>query len=196
MDVIAEESKKIKDVTASNSFNGFGAFFDKIVSIIGVGIFKSPPFSLENIFPSVDFFKNKYFKLVSMLVIYLGLMGFILKAFKPKTTEKMIIVYSVCFWIALMAFSIAVVNPYDENSVEYMLKDKVIKKIKEITNEKSETMDLKPSVPELPPSENTDSKPSETTDSKTSAPNPIKIPESNSTNEEKGFLGNAIKSFF
>ena len=132
--------------------------------------------------------QNKYFKLVSMLVIYLGLMGFILKAFKPKTTEKMIIVYSVCFWIALMAFSIAVVNPYDENSVEYMLKDKVIKKIKEITNEKSETMDLKPSVPELPPSE--------TMDSKTSAPNPIKIPESNSTNEEKGFLGNAIKSFF
>jgi hypothetical protein len=194
MDVIAEESKKIKDVAVSNSFNGFGAFFDKIVSIIGVGIFKSPPFSLENIFPSVDFFKNKYFKLVSMLVIYLGLMGFILKAFKPKTTEKMIIVYSVCFWIALMAFSIAVVNPYDESSVEYMLKDKVIKKIKEITNEKSETMDLKPSTSELP-TETLDLKPSTPELPESTTTNPIKIPESNSTNEEKGFLENTIKSF-
>lgn len=202
MDVIAEESKKIKDVAASDAFTGIGAIFDKIVSMISIGIFKSPPFSLENIFPSVDFFKNKYFKLVSMLIIYLGLMGFILKAFKPKTTEKMIIIYSVCFWIALMAFSIAVINPYDESSIEYMLKDKVITKIKEIANEKSDTIEEKPSASDLKPLAS-DSKTSaselpssETTDSKTSAPNPIKIPESNSTNEEKGFLANAIKSFF
>jgi hypothetical protein len=62
MDVIAEESKKINDVVVKNSVvSGFGAFFEKIMSMISVGIFKSPPFSLENIFPSVDFFKNKYF---------------------------------------------------------------------------------------------------------------------------------------
>lgn len=133
MDVIAEESKKVNDVVVKNVVvGGFGAFFEKIMSMISVGIFKSPPFSLENIFPSVDFFKNKYFKLASVLIIYLGSMLFVLNAFKPKNTESMIIVYSVCFWIILMAFSIAVVNPYDENSVEYMLKDKVISKIKEI----------------------------------------------------------------
>lgn len=69
----------------------------------------------------------------------------------------MIIVYSICFWIALMAFSIAVVNPYDENSVEYMLKDKVISKMKEMVkgpNDKgpddkgANDKDVKPSAPE------------------------------------------------
>ena len=153
MDVIAEESKKVKDVSTSNRFSGFSSIFDKIASMISVGIFKSPPFSLENIFPGVDLFKNKYFKLASMLIIYLGLMVFVLKAFKPKTTEEMIIVYSVSFWIALMAFSIAVINPYDENSVEYMLKDKVIKRIQEMVESTDDTEDIKPSAPEIPSSE-------------------------------------------
>ena len=163
MEVIAEESKKVTDVAAtsatptSNAISSFGAIFNKILSTLSIGIFKSPPFSLENIFPSVNFFKNKYFKLVSMLIIYLGLMGFILNAYKPKNTENMIIVYSICFWIALMAFSIAVVNPYDENSVEYMLKDKVISKMKEMVkgpNDKgpddkgANDKDVKPSAPE------------------------------------------------
>ena len=188
---IADESTKIKDV-AGNGFNRVVSFFEKIVRMISIGIFKSPPFSLENIFPSVEFFKNKYFKLMSMLIIYLGLMVFVLKAFKPRNTENMIIVYSVCFWIALMAFSIAVVNPYDENSVEYMLKDKVIAKMKEIVTEDG----AKSSAPELESDGSTPSAPSETKDSTPSAPNAIKIPESNSVNEEKSFLENTIKSFF
>jgi hypothetical protein len=87
-----------------------------------------------------------------MLIIYLGLMGFILKAYKPKDTKNMIIVYSICFWIALMAFSIAVVNPYDENSVEYMLKDKVISKMKEM-DKGPDDKDAKQLAPELPLSE-------------------------------------------
>ena len=199
---IADESTKIKDV-AGNGFNRVVSFFEKIVRMISIGIFKSPPFSLENIFPSVEFFKNKYFKLVSMLIIYLGLMVFVLKAFKPRNTENMIIVYSVCFWIALMAFSIAVVNPYDENSVEYMLKDKVIAKMKEIATEdgaKSSAPELESdgSTPSAPfeTKDSTPSAPSETKDSTPSAPNAIKIPESNSVNEEKSFLENTIKSFF
>jgi hypothetical protein len=155
MEVIAEESKKVTDVAATSATpvtSSFGAIFNKILSTLSIGIFKSPPFSLENIFPSVNFFKNKYFKLVSMLIIYLGLMGFILNAYKPKNTENMIIVYSICFWIALMAFSIAVVNPYDENSVEYMLKDKVISKMKEM-DKGPDDKDAKQLAPELPLSE-------------------------------------------
>jgi hypothetical protein len=155
MEVIAEESKKVTDVAATSAtpaISSFGAIFNKILSALSIGIFKSPPFSLENIFPSVNFFKNKYFKLVSMLIIYLGLMGFILNAYKPKDTKNMIIVYSICFWIALMAFSIAVVNPYDENSVEYMLKDKVISKMKEM-DKGPDDKDAKQLAPELPLSE-------------------------------------------
>ena len=98
MEVIAEESKKINDVATTSVTpvtSSFMIFFYKILSWISIGIFKSPPFSLENIFPSVNFFKNKYFKLVSMLIIYLGLMGFILNAYKPKDTKNMIIVYSM-----------------------------------------------------------------------------------------------------
>ena len=150
---IADESTKIKDVSTGNLFSGFNTIFDKIVRMISVGIFKSPPFSLENIFPGVDFFKNKYFKLVSMLIIYLGSMVFVLKAFKPKKTENMIIVYSICFWIVLLAFSIAVVNPYDENSVEYMLKDKVISKMKEMDEGAKKAEVAKPIAPEVPSSE-------------------------------------------
>ena len=159
MDVIADESKKITDIAASSTSNVsgmFGNIFNKIMSMISVGIFKSPPFSLENIFPGVDFFKNKYFKLASMLIIYLGSMVFVLKAFKPKNTESMIIVYSVCFWITFMAFSIAVVNPYDETSVEYMLKDKVISKMKEMDEGAKKAEVAKPIAPEVPSSEPSD----------------------------------------
>lgn len=128
---IAEKSKSITD-SIENKPNMFGKYFDIIVSAISVGVFKSPPFSLENIFPGVDLFKNKYFKLVSIAAIYLGLIIYILAAFKPKNTRDMFLVYAICFWIAAMAFSILIVNPYDENSVEHMLRDKVIDKANEI----------------------------------------------------------------
>ena len=134
---IAEESKKITD-SIESSPSMFGRFFEIITTSINRGIFVSPPFSLENFFPNIDLFKNKYFKLVSIVVIYLGSIVFILSAFKPKNTRDMFLVYSVCFWIAAMAFSIVIVNPYDENSVEYMLKDKVIEKVKEVLEEKPE----------------------------------------------------------
>jgi hypothetical protein len=211
MEVIAEQSKKITDVAAistSNVSGMFGNIFNKIMSMISVGIFKSPPFSLENIFPGVDFFKNKYFKLASILVIYLGSMGIVLKAFKPTTTESMIVVYSVCFWITLMAFSIAVVNPYDETTVEFMLKDKVITKMKEIVNEKPGPMkkpdtltenllEIKPSAPELPEELIKPSAPKLPEELiKPSAPNQSKVPPTSSVTEEKGFLANTIKSFF
>ena len=124
---IADESKKITDVV-ENSPSKFGGFFEMITSSINRGIFVSPPFSLENFFPSVDLFKNKYFKLVSIVAIYLGSIMYILSAFKPKNTRNMFLVYSVCFWIATMAFSIVIVNPYDENSVEHMLREKEIPK--------------------------------------------------------------------
>jgi hypothetical protein len=134
---IAEESKKITDV-AENSPTVSRNLFEIIVSSIKTGIFVSPPFSLENYFPNVDLFKNKYFKLISIVAIYLGLMLYILSAFKPANTRNMFLVYSVCFWIAAMAFSIIIVNPYDENSVEPMLKDKekTIEKMKEIEKAK------------------------------------------------------------
>ena len=167
--------------------------------MISVGIFKSPPFSLENIFPGVDFFKNKYFKLASMLIIYLGSMVFVLKAFKPKNTESMIIVYSVCFWITLMAFSIAVVNPYDETSVEYMLKDKVITKMKEIINEKPGPMKTPGPMKPPGPIKNPDTLTEDPWEMKPSAPElpeSIEVPPTSSVTEEKGFLANAIKSFF
>lgn len=124
---IADESKKITDVV-ENSPSMFGGFFEMITSSINRGIFVSPPFSLENFFPSVDLFKNKYFKLVSIVAIYLGSIMYILSAFKPKNTRNMFLVYSVCFWIATMAFSIVIVNPYDESSVEHMLRDKEMPK--------------------------------------------------------------------
>ena len=66
LSAVAEESKKITDdVDSEQGF--FGNFFDMFASAISNGIFKSPPFSLENFFPQIALFKNKYFK------VYLGI---------------------------------------------------------------------------------------------------------------------------
>jgi len=134
IEIIAEQSKKINDI-AENTPSTFSKIFDAIVSSISVGIFKSPPFSLENIFPSIDLFKNKYFKLISIFAIYLGLIIYVLSSVKLSSTRDMFLIYSVCFWIAVMAFSIVIVNPYDENSVEYTLRNKAIEKAKEVLEE-------------------------------------------------------------
>jgi len=146
IEIIAEQSKKINDI-AENTPSTFSKIFDAIVSSISVGIFKSPPFSLENIFPSIDLFKNKYFKLISIFAIYLGLIIYVLSSVKLSSTRDMFLIYSVCFWIAVMAFSIVIVNPYDENSVEYTLRNKAIEKAKEV---------VKPSAPDVPSSEPSD----------------------------------------
>ena len=123
--MIAEQNKKIND-TVENAPSMFGKLFNIITSSVSNGIFKSPPFSLENFFPSIDLFKNKYFKLVSIIAIYLGLISVILPTGKSSSTRDLFSTYSVCFWIATMAFSIAIVNPYDENSVEYNLRNTAI----------------------------------------------------------------------
>ena len=128
LSAVAEESKKITDDVDSEQ-GVFGKFFDTLISAISNGIFKSPPFSLENFFPQIALFKNKYFKTAAIFVIYLGLIGSILTAFKPTNTRDMFLTYSVCFWIAAVAISLLIINPYDENSVEYMLRDKVIQSI-------------------------------------------------------------------
>jgi hypothetical protein len=137
--LIAEESTKITDVVEGTP-NTFWKFLDVISSSISNGIFVSPPFSLENAFPTVNLFKNKYFKLFSIVAIYLGLLIVLLTSFKPKNTRNMFLVYSICFWIVAMIFSIIIINPYDENSVEYMLRDKVnlISSAKEILEESSD----------------------------------------------------------
>lgn len=126
---IAEQNKKIND-SVENTPSTFRKLFDIITESISNGIYKSPPFSLENFFPSIDLFKNKYFKLVSIIAIYLGLISVILSSGKLSSTRDLFSTYSVCFWIATMAFSIAIVNPYDENSVEYNLRNAAIEKNK------------------------------------------------------------------
>ena len=150
-------------------------------------------------------------------------MGFILNAYKPKDTKNMIIVYSICFWIVLMAFSIAIVNPYDEDSVEYMLKEKVISKMKEIVGENPDdgikmpdgsikmpdgsikmpdgTIKMPDGSFKMPDGsfkmpDGSIKMPDGTIIPKKQTTSTIKVPPTTSVSEEQGFLSKTIKSFF
>jgi hypothetical protein len=96
------------------------------------GIYKNPPFSISNKIPVLG---HKYFKLAAVVAIHLGLLFQILKMFKPRNTKEMYSIYVVCFWILLITISILVVNPYDEDSIEYMLSKEDIQKLKRMANE-------------------------------------------------------------
>ena len=145
---IAEQN--LKDDAASNSNPNFIAKFIQVLfSSIVVGIFEKPPFALETMIP-LSIFKNKYFKTFSISLIYLALILSLITVFKPKNNRAMFYIYSICFWITVLILSFWIISPYDENSVEYMLRDKVIKTVeKTIKNEDDE---IKPSAPSLPTS--------------------------------------------
>jgi uncharacterized protein with PQ loop repeat len=96
------------------------------------GIYKNPPFSISNKIPILG---HKYVKLAAVVAIHLGLLFQILRMFKPRNTKEMYSIYVVCFWILLITISILVVNPYDEESIEYMLSKEDIEKLKRMSNE-------------------------------------------------------------
>jgi hypothetical protein len=96
------------------------------------GIYKNPPFSISNKIPIL---RHKYVKLAAVVAIHLGLLFQILRMFKPRNTKEMYSIYVVCFWILLITISILVVNPYDEESIEYMLSKEDIEKLKRMSNE-------------------------------------------------------------
>lgn len=96
------------------------------------GIYKNPPFSISNKIPILG---HKYVKLAAVVAIHLGLLFQILRMFKPRNTHEMYSMYVVSFWIVLMMVSIVVVNPYDEDSIEYMLSKEDIEKLKRMANE-------------------------------------------------------------
>jgi hypothetical protein len=95
------------------------------------GIYKNPPFSISNKIPILG---HKYVKLAAIVAIHLGLLFQILRMFKPRNTNEMYSIYVVCFWILLMTVSIIFVNPYDEDSIEYMLSKEDIEKLKRMAN--------------------------------------------------------------
>jgi len=74
-------------------------------------------------------------KLAAVVAIHLGLLFQILRMFKPRNTHEMYSMYVVSFWVVLMMVSIVVVNPYDEDSIEYMLSKEDIEKLKRMANE-------------------------------------------------------------
>jgi hypothetical protein len=74
-------------------------------------------------------------KLAAVVGIHLGLLFQILRMFKPRNTKDMYSIYVVCFWVVLMMTSIVIINPYDEDSIEYMLSKEDIEKLKGMTNE-------------------------------------------------------------
>ncbi len=138
---IAEQN--LKDDDASNSKPNFIVKFIQVLfSSIVVGIFEKPPFALETMIP-LSIFKNKYFKTFSISLIYLALILSLITVFKPKNNRAMFYSYTICFWITVLILSFWIISPYDENSVEYMLRDKVIKTVKDDEDE------IKPSAPPL-----------------------------------------------
>jgi hypothetical protein len=111
------------------------------------GIYKNPPFSISN---KIPIFGHKYVKLAAVVAIHLGLLFHILRMFKPRNTKEMYSIYVVCFWILLMTVSIVVVNPYDEDSIEYMLSKEDIEKLKRIAQENIIDTPVAPKPEDLP----------------------------------------------
>lgn len=150
---IAEQHLKDDDASNSNP-NFIVKFIQVIFSSIVVGIFEKPPFAIETILP-LAIFKNKYFKTFSISLIYLALIFSLIIIFKPKNNYAIFYIYVISFWIMVLILSFWIISPYDENSVEYMLRDKVIKTVVEtvkVEGKEGEKTDesLKPSAPPLP----------------------------------------------
>ena len=106
--------------------------FESFSTFMVNGIYKNPPFSISN---KISFMRHKYAKLAAVVAIHLGLLFQILRIFKPRNTREMYSIYIVCFWILMMTVSIVVVNPYDEDSIEYMLSKEDIEKLKKMAND-------------------------------------------------------------
>lgn len=138
---IAEQNLKDTDSSSPNS-NFVAKLIHTVVSFIIKCIFENPPFMLETLAP-IKLFQNKYFKTFSISLIYLGLILSLITFFKPKNNHDMFYVYAICFWITVLILSFWIISPYDENSVEYMLRDQVIKKVEKTVEELKKEQDDK-----------------------------------------------------
>jgi hypothetical protein len=138
---IAEQNLKNTDSSSPNS-NFVAKLIHTVVSFIIKCIFENPPFMLETIAP-IRLFQNKYFKTFSISLIYLGLILSLITFFKPTNNHDMFYVYAICFWITVLILSFWIISPYDENSVEYMLRDQVIKKVEKTVEELKKEQDDK-----------------------------------------------------
>lgn len=147
-DAMASISAERVDADTNSEPNFILKFFITILSFFRRGIFENPPFSLEIYFPGIAIFKNKYFKTAAISLIYLALIISLLVIFKPGNNRKMFYIYVICFWITVLILSFWITNPYDENSVEYMLRGKIIKEAKNLITPSDD--EKQPSVPELP----------------------------------------------
>lgn len=141
-EAVASMSAERVDADSKSEPNFILKFFITIFSFLRRGIFENPMFGIFGMF------KNKYFKTAAISFIYLALIVSLLTIFKPKNNHSMFYVYVICFWIAVLILSFWITNPYDENGVEYMLREKIIKEAKDAIAPSDD--EKQPSATELP----------------------------------------------
>ena len=141
-EAVASMSAERVDADSKSEPNFILKFFITIFSFLRRGIFENPMFGIFGMF------KNKYFKTAAISFIYLALIVSLLTIFKPKNNHSMFYVYVICFWIAVLILSFWITNPYDENGVEYMLREKIIKEAKDAIAPLDD--EKQPSATELP----------------------------------------------
>lgn len=110
------------DKTYSSSFlSKIWEFLTRWLETLYSGIFEEPLFVVNKVIG----------KRMAMSLIYLGLILSLMQVFNPTNNYAMFYLYAICFWIVALIISIWIINPYDENNVEYALRNITRNHIKE-----------------------------------------------------------------
>lgn len=97
------------------------SFLTRWLETLYSGIFEEPLFVVNKVIG----------KRMAMSLIYLGLILSLMQVFNPTNNYAMFYLYAICFWIVALIISIWIINPYDENNVEYALRNITRNHIKE-----------------------------------------------------------------
>ena len=91
----------------------FWAFLTKWSETLYSGIFEDPLFVVNKVIG----------KRMAVSLIYLGLILTLMQVFNPTNNHAMFYLYAICFWIVALIISIWIIDPYDENNIEYALRN-------------------------------------------------------------------------
>ena len=89
------------------------SFLTKWSETLFSGIFEDPLFVVNKVIG----------KKMALSLIYLGLIFSLMQVFNPQNNYAMFYLYAICFWIVALIISLWIIDPYDENNIEYALRN-------------------------------------------------------------------------
>ncbi len=99
--------------TDSSFLSKIWEFLTKWSETLYSGIFEDPLFMVNKVIG----------KKMALSLIYLGLILSLMQIFNPNNNYAMFYLYAICFWIVALIISVWIIDPYDENNIEYALRN-------------------------------------------------------------------------